>query len=37
MTDRRENATFSQLTAGHSVHIDAPADFAAVVRRFLET
>ncbi|NDK35036.1 alpha/beta fold hydrolase [Rhodovulum sulfidophilum] len=36
MAQSRENTTFIQLRAGHSVHIDAPAEFARHLRAFLE-
>ncbi|AGT10006.1 alpha/beta fold hydrolase [Paracoccus aminophilus] len=35
MAARRPNSEFAQLTAGHSVHLDARADFAHLLRRFL--
>ncbi|WP_228028825.1 alpha/beta fold hydrolase [Donghicola mangrovi] len=35
MTQWRTGTTFAQLEAGHSVHIDAPKEFADLLRRFL--
>lgn len=36
MAERRNDTQFVRLKGGHSIHIDAPAEFAAVVRRFLQ-
>ena len=36
MADRRKHTTLVMMDAGHSVHVDAPKEFAAACQRFLE-
>ncbi|MCV0378985.1 alpha/beta hydrolase [Nitratireductor sp.] len=37
MTERREGTVFTQLKAGHSIHIDDRTDFVETLRHFLST